>query len=167
MSQPPPAPVGGKKTKKAVIAPTIPDDPLLEVILHDTVIFPEGGGQPTDTGIITATDGTDWEVVQCKRHGGHAVHYVRVPNGAVDAALLAFTPGAKVTAALGKEGFDRRYDHVCRCFIASSQGKSEAECRYLDVYAHIATPAICPPRNATQLTHVVLVLDKLPLTLLC
>lgn len=82
------------------------------MILHDTIIFPEGGGQPTDTGVITTVDGTTWEVVQAKRHGGHAVHYVRVQGCPVDGALLAFTPGAKVTVALGQEGFNRRYDHV-------------------------------------------------------
>lgn len=80
--------------------------------MHDTVIFPEGGGQPTDTGIITTSDGIVWEVVQAKRHGGHAVHYVRVANQDLDTAMLAFTPGSKVTASLDQAGYDRRYDHV-------------------------------------------------------
>ncbi|GLB33757.1 putative tRNA synthetases class II (A) [Lyophyllum shimeji] len=112
VSQPEPPPAK-KPTKKAVIAPAIPSDPLIEVILHDTVIFPEGGGQPTDTGIITTVaDGAVWEVVQAKRHGGHAVHYVRVASGDTDKALLAFAPGASVTVALGQSGFDRRYDHM-------------------------------------------------------
>ncbi|KAK0230890.1 ThrRS/AlaRS common domain-containing protein [Armillaria fumosa] len=102
----------GKKSKKTVLVPTLPDDPMLEVVLHDTVIFPEGGGQPTDTGIITTLDGTVWSVVQCKRHGGHAVHYVHVPQSSVDAALTAFSPGSKVTAALDQAGYDRRYDHA-------------------------------------------------------
>ncbi|KAF8165388.1 alanyl-tRNA synthetase domain-containing protein [Crassisporium funariophilum] len=115
--QPPPSPSAANGTaktkKKAVLAPEIPNEPLLQVILHDTVIFPEGGGQPTDVGTITtAADAVDWEVVQCKRHGGHAVHYVRVRNVEVDAALLAFSPGAKVTVSLGQEGYDRRYDHM-------------------------------------------------------
>lgn len=40
----PPAPPKGKNTKKAVLAPTIPQDAVcLEVCLNDTVIFPEGG----------------------------------------------------------------------------------------------------------------------------
>ncbi|KDR83787.1 hypothetical protein GALMADRAFT_236159 [Galerina marginata CBS 339.88] len=118
----PPAPqaaaaTGGKNKKKAVLAPEIPNEPLLHVLLHDTVIFPEGGGQPTDTGRIefesTVADGTVWEVVQAKRHGGHAVHYVKVPNGIdADTALLAFQPGAKVTVSLGQEGYERRYDHM-------------------------------------------------------
>jgi len=78
------------------------------------VIFPEGGGQPTDTGRIeTTADGVTWEVLQAKRHGGHAVHYVKVPIGlSVDAALLSLHPGAKVVVSLGQEGYDRRYDHV-------------------------------------------------------
>ncbi|KAG6855143.1 hypothetical protein C0991_006072 [Blastosporella zonata] len=109
----PAVPPAKKPAKKSVIAPTIPNDPVLEVILHDTVIFPEGGGQPTDTGVITTTaDGTIWDVLQAKRHGGHAVHYVRVKDGNVDKALLAFSPGTNITVALGQEGYDRRYDHM-------------------------------------------------------
>ncbi|KAG6814216.1 hypothetical protein H0H92_000893 [Tricholoma furcatifolium] len=112
LSQPAAAPVK-KTSKKSVIAPSIPNDPVLEVILHDTVIFPEGGGQPTDTGLITtAADGTVWDVLQAKRHGGHAVHYVRVKEGDIDKALLAFSPGAHVMVALGQEGYERRYDHM-------------------------------------------------------
>ncbi|KAF9075882.1 ThrRS/AlaRS common domain-containing protein [Rhodocollybia butyracea] len=109
ISQPESTPVG-KKTKKAVIAPTLPKDPILEVILHDTVIFPEGGGQPTDTGLLTTSDGKTWTVLQAKRHGGHAVHYVQVPD--VESALKVFTPGSIVTAKLGQADFERRYDHM-------------------------------------------------------
>ncbi|KAH9483046.1 Alanyl-tRNA editing protein Aarsd1 [Psilocybe cubensis] len=115
VSQPPPPQASaGKKTKKAVLAPDLPNEPLLHVLLHDTVIFPEGGGQPTDTGIIeTTADGKAWEVVQAKRHGGHAVHYVKLPTGVdADAGLLAFQPGAKVTVSLGDNGYERRYDHM-------------------------------------------------------
>ena len=102
-----------KKSKKTVLAPEIPNEPLLQVILHDTIIFPEGGGQPTDTGLITTSDARVWQVVQAKRHGGHAVHYVKVQTGLdVESALPTFHPGAKVTVSLGKEGYDGRYDHV-------------------------------------------------------
>ncbi|KAF5331677.1 hypothetical protein D9611_007716 [Ephemerocybe angulata] len=101
-----------KATKKAVAAPSLPTEPLLHVQLHDTVIFPEGGGQPTDIGTLTVkADGSSWEVLQAKRHGGHAVHYVRV-KGDADAALKAFAPGTEVTVALGDEGYERRYDHM-------------------------------------------------------
>ncbi|KAJ7179204.1 ThrRS/AlaRS common domain-containing protein [Mycena filopes] len=105
----PPLPKG-KSAKKAVLAPTIPQDAVcIELILSDTVIFPEGGGQPSDTGIVTTADGTVWNVLQAKRHGGHAIHYVHVPDGDADAALLTFSPGAKVTV---EHDQTRRYDHM-------------------------------------------------------
>ena len=65
LSQPPPTPAG-KKTKKAVSAPALPNEPILELILHDTCIFPEGGGQPTDTGLIKTSDGRTFTVLQAK-----------------------------------------------------------------------------------------------------
>lgn len=79
--------------------------------MHDTVIFPEGGGQPSDIGLVTTADGAIWEVLQVKRFGGHAVHFVRAKDDA-DEALRVFSPGAKVIVALGQDGFNRRYDHV-------------------------------------------------------
>lgn len=103
-----------KSGKKAVNAPTLPKGPILEVILHDTILFPEGGGQPTDIGIIhTKKDGVEkpWDVLQVKRHGGLAVHYVKV-NGDVEAALEAFSPKSPVSVSLGAEGYDKRYDHM-------------------------------------------------------
>ncbi|KAJ4466497.1 ThrRS/AlaRS common domain-containing protein [Lentinula aciculospora] len=111
VSQPPSVPTG-KKTKKAVSAPILLNEPILEIILHDTVIFPEGGGQPTDTGLITTSDGRTWSVLQAKRHGGHAVHYVKCNKGDLNSALSVFTPGSTVTASLGQEDYDRRYDHM-------------------------------------------------------
>ncbi|KAI5895689.1 ThrRS/AlaRS common domain-containing protein [Schizophyllum commune H4-8] len=104
-----PPPPAGKKAKKAVLAPELPTGPILGVLLHDTVIFPEGGGQPTDTGSIRVGD-KDWEVVQCKRDGGHAIHYVRVPEGtSVDDALATFAPGTPVKVSFD---WERRYDHM-------------------------------------------------------
>ncbi|KAJ7283699.1 ThrRS/AlaRS common domain-containing protein [Mycena rebaudengoi] len=105
----PPAPAAkGKNAKKAVVAPVIPPGTtILEVVLNDTVIFPEGGGQPSDVGVIRTSDGITWDVLQAKRHGGQAVHHVRINN--IDEALLAFSPGAKVKVELDK---DRRYDHM-------------------------------------------------------
>lgn len=104
-----------------MLAPTLPTGPILEIILHDTVIFPEGGGQPTDTGVIIShVTGRVWPVVMCKRVGGHAVHFVQVPTSSGEHGVLEaakeFAPGAKVTASLDEQGWTRRYDHVCTQF---------------------------------------------------
>jgi misacylated tRNA(Ala) deacylase len=45
-----------------------------EVILEDTIIFPEGGGQPSDHGYLN-----DQPVYQVIRRGDKAVHYVEQP----------------------------------------------------------------------------------------
>ncbi|EIN10926.1 ThrRS/AlaRS common domain-containing protein [Punctularia strigosozonata HHB-11173 SS5] len=101
--------VGKKKGKKLnAIAAT---DLLLELVLHDTVLFPEGGGQPSDVGVITTSDGRTWEVVEAKRHGGHSVNYVKIVN--VDSDVPAFGIGSMVTVALGEQGYNRRLDHMC------------------------------------------------------
>eukprot|EP00668_Euglena_longa_P031429 GGOE01040629.1.p1 GENE.GGOE01040629.1~~GGOE01040629.1.p1 ORF type:complete len:419 (+),score=130.17 GGOE01040629.1:26-1258(+) len=44
------------------------------VVLQDTVLFPEGGGQPSDTGTI---DGI--KVLDVQRKGAHAVHFLAGP----------------------------------------------------------------------------------------
>ena len=93
----------------------MPKDQLLEVILHDTILFPEGGGQPHDTGLITTQDGERWEVVDVKRHGGHAVHYVRVQGDSKNAERV-FSPGSTVGISLGDRDLQRRLDHVCSLF---------------------------------------------------
>ncbi|KAL0950042.1 hypothetical protein HGRIS_010050 [Hohenbuehelia grisea] len=108
----PPAEPAGKKAKKAVIAPTLPKGPILEVVLHDTIIFPEGGGQPTDTGVITTADNQEWNVLQAKRYGGHAVHFVQVKDVDIETALQTFHSGAPVTVLLDKASWNRRYDHM-------------------------------------------------------
>ncbi len=102
---------GREGKKKKAPAPTAP---LLEVVLHDTIIFPEGGGQPSDIGILTSSDGELWDVVEAKRIGGHAVHYVRLkPEQKLQHALEVFSPGVLVGISLGEAGYKRRLDHVC------------------------------------------------------
>ncbi|KIK98744.1 hypothetical protein PAXRUDRAFT_30966 [Paxillus rubicundulus Ve08.2h10] len=105
-SGPPPS---GRKGKKAPVPATL-EAPTLQVILHDTVVFPEGGGQPSDTASIETGDGHIWKVTQAKCHGGHAVHYVQV--GEVETDLLQFAPAAKVVVTLGDADRNRRYDHM-------------------------------------------------------
>lgn len=111
LSQSPTVPSNGRKGKKEK-TPQAPAEPLLEVILHDTVLFPEGGGQPSDIGILTSPDGEQWNVVEVKRHGGHAVHYIHAHDQDGQSALCAFPAGAKVGVALGEEGLKRRLDHM-------------------------------------------------------
>ncbi|GAA95071.1 hypothetical protein E5Q_01726 [Mixia osmundae IAM 14324] len=66
-----------KKQQAALVADASPW--LIE--LEDTVLFPEGGGQPSDEGRLSALDGDKIivNVAQVQRHGLDAVHYVDKP----------------------------------------------------------------------------------------
>ncbi|KAK7696047.1 hypothetical protein QCA50_000688 [Cerrena zonata] len=111
LAQAPPTTTTNRKNKKDKASEA--RDTLLEVILHDTVLFPEGGGQPNDIGIITSADGELWDVVDVKRRGGHAIHFVKVKEGkTADDALTAFATGSIARTALGDQGFQRRLDHM-------------------------------------------------------
>ncbi|GMK58704.1 hypothetical protein CspeluHIS016_0601460 [Cutaneotrichosporon spelunceum] len=83
---------------------------LWEVELEDTVIFPEGGGQPWDTGVMYVTGANETHALPiegCVRRKLDAVHMVRVPPGAsVDMAALPGTD-VRVTAH-----WERRMDHM-------------------------------------------------------
>ncbi|GAA5886821.1 hypothetical protein JCM6882_005900 [Rhodosporidiobolus microsporus] len=76
------APAGGKKGKKAVAEP-VKDE--WEVELHDTVLFPEGGGQPSDIGVLVPlssageAQGEAVNVRQVIRRNLDAVHFVDRP----------------------------------------------------------------------------------------
>ncbi|EIW78255.1 alanyl-tRNA synthetase domain-containing protein [Coniophora puteana RWD-64-598 SS2] len=107
VSQSAPPPSGKNKKGSSNAAAKVP---TLEVILHDTVLFPEGGGQPSDVGHITTADDKTWSVLQVKRSGGHAVHYVAVKDTAKD--IDSFLPGSHVKVELGDDGYERRYDHM-------------------------------------------------------
>ena len=85
--------------------------PVLRVVLHDTVLFPEGGGQPTDIGTLTSEDGKVWNVELVKRHGGVAVHYIKSVEDIGDVPDV-FAPGKRASLELGQAGFQRRLDHV-------------------------------------------------------
>lgn len=52
------------------------------VVLDRTVFYPGGGGQPSDRGTLTASDGTSWEVRAARRDGGDIVHEVVLLPGA-------------------------------------------------------------------------------------
>lgn len=70
------------------------DKEEFEVILEDTVLFPEGGGQPDDHGTINGI-----EVTRVIRRGASAVHYI--PQ--------AVTEGTEVELVVD---WQRRFDHM-------------------------------------------------------
>lgn len=85
----------------------------MQVILHDTIIFPEGGGQPSDVGYISVGSDTTFEVFEAKRLGGHALHSIRFPTlEALQKAQLLLSANTKVVVSLGDGGYRRRLDHV-------------------------------------------------------
>uniref|UniRef100_A0A8C3URX3 Alanyl-transfer RNA synthetases family profile domain-containing protein n=1 Tax=Catharus ustulatus TaxID=91951 RepID=A0A8C3URX3_CATUS len=65
-----------------------------QVVLEDTILFPEGGGQPDDRGLIG-----DVPVLRVTRRGSEAVHFVPA----------ALEPGAEVLLSLD---WERRFDHM-------------------------------------------------------
>lgn len=65
-----------------------------QVVLEDTILFPEGGGQPDDRGLIG-----DVPVLRVTRRGAEAVHFVQA----------ALEPGAEVLLSLD---WERRFDHM-------------------------------------------------------
>ncbi|KAM7310176.1 putative alanyl-tRNA synthetase [Ixodes scapularis] len=65
-----------------------------ELVLEDTVLFPEGGGQPDDRGTANGVP-----VLRVFRKNGHAIHFVHSP----------FTVGEEVALEVD---WTRRYDHM-------------------------------------------------------
>ncbi|KAG7156272.1 Alanyl-tRNA editing protein Aarsd1-A-like [Homarus americanus] len=65
-----------------------------ETTFEDTVMFPEGGGQPDDRGTVEGIP-----VLRVQRRGGDAVHYLEKP----------LEVGAIVTQQID---WDRRHDHM-------------------------------------------------------
>ncbi|XP_037742956.1 putative protein PTGES3L isoform X3 [Chelonia mydas] len=64
------------------------------VVLEDTILFPEGGGQPSDRGLIA-----DIPVLHVSRQGPAALHFVQSP----------LAPGSEVLLTVD---WERRFDHM-------------------------------------------------------
>lgn len=47
-----------------------------KIILDQTIYYPEGGGQPSDEGTITRTDGTELNIVYAEKQDGIVLHHV-------------------------------------------------------------------------------------------
>jgi misacylated tRNA(Ala) deacylase len=74
------------------------------VVLDRTVFYPTGGGQPGDSGVLVAADGTETPVVEARKGEGPDDVIHLVPEGA---RLPA--PGDKVTARID---WQRRHRHM-------------------------------------------------------
>ena len=122
----PPPPVSKKIAKKNATpadsgaATPIPEGhQVWEVVLSDTVIFPAGGGQPSDTGSITFKDPNGAEhtfpVEMCIRKGLIACHRVVVPQELV--FVVENSPGSEVVVATD---WEVRMDHVSLLYPSSS-----------------------------------------------
>jgi misacylated tRNA(Ala) deacylase len=73
------------------------------VVLDRTVFYPQGGGQPGDTGLLRAPDGREWPVLPARKgEGGRVVHPLagELPPPAV---------GEPVEAVID---WDRRHAHM-------------------------------------------------------
>ncbi|XP_063125862.1 alanyl-tRNA editing protein Aarsd1 isoform X2 [Rattus norvegicus] len=65
-----------------------------QVVLEDTLLFPEGGGQPDDRGTIN-----DISVLRVTRRGAQADHFTQTP----------LSPGSQVQVRVD---WERRFDHM-------------------------------------------------------
>ncbi|WWC97509.1 hypothetical protein V866_004392 [Kwoniella sp. B9012] len=109
---PPPKGKGNKKKNDTPQETAKAEDrgKLYEVELLDTVIFPEGGGQPSDTGRLNILDPNggirqSFVIESCLRKKLDSVHLVRIPPGtAVD-----MKEDDEVEVVVD---WDRRVDHM-------------------------------------------------------
>ncbi len=69
-----------------------------EVILDRTVFYPKGGGQPSDTGKLLASSGSEFRVVNVLKKDGRVIHELDKD--------AAFAPGARVKCVID---WERRY----------------------------------------------------------
>ena len=74
------------------------------VILNQTAFYPGGGGQPADSGAITAANGDTWRVTSVTKISGQAVHHVE-PDAASPHVAWP-NPGDIIT---GEIDWERRY----------------------------------------------------------
>lgn len=70
---------------------------VFDVVCEDTIIFPEGGGQPHDTGTLNGQP-----VVSVARKGSQAIHRVEAVKGVLAEGL----------ECVQKVDWDRRLDHM-------------------------------------------------------
>lgn len=79
-----------------------PSGPTFDVVLSETVLFPEGGGQPTDTGVLEFQGASGSEQAR-------VLFVARTPNGIVHRVERALPVGVDVTVRVD---WARRFDHM-------------------------------------------------------
>lgn len=87
----------GKSKKKAIN--TIKVDQRYAIELNDTILFPEGGGQPYDTGKMKVLNDVEIPVVEVIRENLKALHIVPLP----------IEPGSEVSLIVD---WEKRLDHM-------------------------------------------------------
>ena len=80
-----------------------PAGPTFDVVLSETVLFPEGGGQPTDTGVL------EFQGAGGSAEQARVLFVARTPNGIVHRVERAVPVGAEVTVRVD---WARRFDHM-------------------------------------------------------
>jgi misacylated tRNA(Ala) deacylase len=102
------------------------------VVLADTVFYPEGGGQPTDTGTLDSSKGTA-TITHVAKQGNRIIHYLEGPIP--DAGDEVFT----------RLNWDRRYahmrmhtaQHIVSRIVFDQFGAQTAGNQIRDEYSHI------------------------------
>lgn len=89
------------------------------VVLNRTVFYPAGGGQPGDTGLLRASDGREWRVVDTRKgDAGRIIHVLA--DGAVTSGSLTGTGNGDSLAGAPAVGttvqatidWERRHAHM-------------------------------------------------------
>lgn len=137
---------------------------VLQVILHDTIIFPEGGGQPSDIGHISVGSGMTLEVFGARRVGGHAVHSIRFPTtDELQKAQSLLAAGTNVIVSLGDDGYRRRLDHVS---TLTDTVIPDFYSLRTDDTPHVSAPPFCDTGTTPSASYTLLVTHSLPITVL-
>ncbi|ODV83656.1 hypothetical protein CANARDRAFT_29873 [[Candida] arabinofermentans NRRL YB-2248] len=99
VQKPEPAAASAGKKKSKTEQATVPKE-LYEVELEDTILFPEGGGQPSDTGVLICANGEKkLNVGYIKRDGLKAIHVLEEPLEVGDSVQMTLD-------------WNRRFDHM-------------------------------------------------------
>ncbi|MDI3523144.1 MAG: alanyl-tRNA synthetase [Bacillota bacterium] len=88
------------------------DDPSWGLVLDRTLFYPEGGGQPADTGVLELEgEGVQYTVKEVHEEDGAIVHVAALPAApeAGTRRQVPFVPGACVR---GRIDWERRFDHM-------------------------------------------------------